>query len=152
MAGKRCRVHIFPLLAPYLLAALVVLITWAYTTAAPMANWRFGQVQITPFGTRRVLLYMSLRNVGRPSTEAVHLHLLPPTASRVAGTPIFSLTRFTRGQRSTVVKICLQLPPWLKSPDDYRLFLQVEQSITDMLPVVGGRPLSNAPARQRFQQ
>ncbi|GIX46727.1 MAG: hypothetical protein KatS3mg131_0938 [Candidatus Tectimicrobiota bacterium] len=136
--------------ACFLMMAIVVFGSLAL--AFPKSNWRFGQVQLTPLGAGTVLLYMSLHNTGHPSAEAVSLMLVAPGATPAVDTPEVSLTRFTSGQRSTVVRLRLQLPATLPSPANYRLFLRVEQTVTDMLPVVDGRPVPQDTARKQFQR
>ena len=118
------------------------------------ANWRFGKVQITDLGGGRVTLYLSLQNHGVPSQERVHLSIVPSQTQAPLGLSTLLLTDRTRGQRSTVVQASVSLPARVlsASPENYRVFLQVDYTITDMFPVERGRPNLQASERRKFQQ
>jgi len=144
---------------------------------APIANWRFGVVRVTKPGDRGVRLYMSLHNRGKPSTEEVKLHVLapPPEGSKTGDggkepgssdrpgkgsaaapdfdeQPVADLTRSTRNQRTAVVDTVIALPKDLADERDFRLFLVVAGSVTDMMPIVRGLPVEKAPERRAFQK
>ncbi len=122
--------------------------------AATVANWRFGRVQISDLGSGQIRIYMSLRNHGGLSQEPVGLSILPWQKAAPSGPPLLSLTDRTRGRHSVVVEAVVSLPPAVLSQGggNYKLFLQVGETVTDMLPVEGGNPKAQAPERKRFQK
>ena len=124
----------------------------AWADPAPVANWRFGKVQLTDLGTGQLSLYMSLHNHGDISRETVKLHLTPPHVSSPGRLPTLTLTSQTVGKRSTIVRATLALPATVKNHGRYRIFLQVDRTVTDMLPVDKGQPQSQSAERRRFQR
>jgi hypothetical protein len=136
----------------------------AQSKQGPTADWRFGRIKVTDFGEGEVNYYMSLRNKGKPSREAVLLYAMRAPGKLPPGRqawfdkdqpPVADLTRLTRGKRrSAVVDITVALPPTLSDTDAaaYWLVLVVDDTITDLLPIRGGEALLKARERLAFHK
>lgn len=154
LVRPRSRAHIARLACCAAIGAVLTAAALAAPTpsAAPVARWQIGQMNVRPLDAQRLHLYMSLRNLGAPSAEPVVLVAEPMTAAQPTSPPIADTSQRTNGQRSALVEIDVVLPPPLVGAPGFRLFVIVGHTPTDMVPVVGGVPRLNDPERGRYQQ